>query len=213
MARFRQLYRSPQRSEIHQLGGRPAKGDGHGACGRIFNRLWVGPFTERRVSGQDDCHYPVDRSGGDCPFGGAMAKKALDYKRKVHVYETDMFQVVNHIHYIKWFEEVRVQLFQEAGSVFLKLLKQGYDIPLVENQCTYKSPLRFGQVAMIKCRVEKLGKSSIHLLYDVFSEDGTLHATGRTVNVLIDASGTPTPFPKEIREYMEGESLTTTPEG
>ena len=142
-----------------------------------------------------------------------MAKKSIEYTRRIHVYETDMFQVVNHMHYIKWFEEVRVELLRQTGPIFLKMLKEGYDIPLVENQCSYKIPLRFGQVATIKCTVDKLGRSSVHLRYEVFSEDGTLHATGKTVNVLVDTSGTPTPFPEELRALMGEESLTTTPKG
>ena len=142
-----------------------------------------------------------------------MANNALEYTRKIHVYETDMFQVVNHIHYIKWFEEVRLELSQQMGPMLHELLVQGYDIPLVENQCTYKKPLRFGQTAMIKCMVDKLGRTSIHLRYEVYSDNGTLHATGRTVNVFIDASGKPTPIPMELRKLMDAESLTATPKG
>ena len=68
-------------------------------------------------------------------------------KRKLEItpefYQTDQMGVVHNSVYFLWFERGRFQVLQEVLP-FDEALSLGMAMPVVENHCRYKKPVRFG---------------------------------------------------------------------
>jgi len=56
-----------------------------------------------------------------------------------------MMGVVHNVEYFRWFEEGRFQILLEVLPM-AEALELGVAMPVVENQCTYSSPARFGDI-------------------------------------------------------------------
>lgn len=75
---------------------------------------------------------------------------------------------------------------------------------LAEASCLYRSPARFGEELRVGVRVGEVRSSSFALEYEVEAADGRRVASGRTVQVFVDArSGRPRRLPPELRRRLE----------
>ena len=72
--------------------------------------------------------------------------KLRPYSRRVYYYETDKMGIVHHSNYIRWFEEARVDLIEQAGLPFETVEAQGLMTPVLSAESTYKLPFKFGDV-------------------------------------------------------------------
>jgi acyl-CoA thioester hydrolase len=68
-------------------------------------------------------------------------------RRRLHLtpafHQVDMMNVVHNVQYFYWFEQGRLQIMEELLSLEAAL-KLGVAMPVVENQCTYRRPVRYG---------------------------------------------------------------------
>ena len=53
--------------------------------------------------------------------------------------------VMWHGNYFNWLEESRINALSEVGISYLKLTKNGLDLPLIKTSIKYKSPLFRGE--------------------------------------------------------------------
>lgn len=112
--------------------------------------------------------------------------KLKPYGRRVFYYETDKMGIVHHSNYIRWFEEARVDLIEQAGLPFELVEARGIMTPVLAAECEYKLPFRFGDDFYIKAYIPDFGGARFSVVYEVYDENGTLHASGKTLHCFVD---------------------------
>ena len=101
--------------------------------------------------------------------------------------EADPLGIVWHGHYIRYFEDGREAFGKKYGIGYLAFYKQGFVIPIVDIQCSYKRSLRYGD--SIRVEIEFIPTEAAkmvfkYLLYNAGT--GELAATGSSVQVFLD---------------------------
>ncbi len=109
------------------------------------------------------------------------------YTRRVYYYETDKMGIVHHSNYIRWFEEARVDLIEQAGLPFQYVEDEGIMTPVLSAECNYKIPFKFGDAFTIKAYLPDFGSRAVFTVtYEVTDEQGVIHATGKTTHCFVD---------------------------
>ncbi len=115
-------------------------------------------------------------------------------RRRLHLtpafHQVDMMSVVHNVQYFYWFEQGRLQIMEELMSLDAAV-KLGVAMPVVENQCLYFKPVRYGDPLVLitehQCLRTWEGKMTFtHSL--VHRKLKTEMACGRTTATLIDAT-------------------------
>lgn len=123
----------------------------------------------------------------------------IEIEARVHVFETDLMQVVHHANYFRWFEMARVEYLRVRGLLLKDLIAQGILFPIKEVSCDYKEPARYDDELIIRAELIDYSKVKIVFAYEIFRKtDNILLATGKTVNVFTDLSGKITKLPDAI---------------
>lgn len=99
--------------------------------------------------------------------------------------ETDQMGVVYHANYIIWMEIGRTQLLEDLGFNYAKLEEQGYVSPVMDLSIQYKKAMRYGQTATVRTWVEFHSKLRTTYGYEILHEDGSVAASGTTLNILV----------------------------
>ncbi|MBR4346725.1 MAG: acyl-CoA thioesterase [Oscillospiraceae bacterium] len=127
------------------------------------------------------------------------------YTRRVFYYETDRMGIVHHSNYIRWFEEARVDVIEQAGLPFETVEAQGIMSPVLSAECEYLIPMKFGDVFVIKAYIPKFG-TRFDVIYEVYDDNGVLHARGKTSHCFVDEDLRPVRIkhshPKVYDTYM-----------
>ena len=108
------------------------------------------------------------------------------YSRRVFYYETDKMGIVHHSNYIRWFEEARVDVIEQAGLQFETVEAEGLMVPVLSASCEYRLPFRFGDVFTVKAYIPDFGKIRFSVIYEVYDEEGNLRANGETTHCFVD---------------------------
>ncbi|MDQ0214048.1 acyl-CoA thioester hydrolase [Oikeobacillus pervagus] len=91
---------------------------------------------------------------------------------QVRYAETDQMGVVYHANYIIWMELGRTQLIEDLGYRYADMEKDGFISPVIEVQVRYKSPVRYGEKAVIKTWIEEYDGLRVTYGYEVLTEKG-----------------------------------------
>ncbi|HVI47594.1 MAG TPA: acyl-CoA thioesterase [Chitinophaga sp.] len=101
--------------------------------------------------------------------------------------EADSLGIVWHGHYVRYFEDGREAFGEKYGLRYLDILAQGYIVPLVNVQCDFKRPLRYGDRVTIATRYVDDMAAKIKFEYTLTNPvTGEVVATGSTVQVFLD---------------------------
>lgn len=126
---------------------------------------------------------PVDPAGRPHPI-----------RRRLHLtpafHQVDMMGVVHNVQYFYWFEQGRLQIMEELMSLDASL-KLGVVMPVVENQCLYRKPVRYGDPLLLLTAHHRLRAWEGRLVFShslVHRKLKTEMACGRTTTTLIDIS-------------------------
>lgn len=120
---------------------------------------------------------------------------------KVRYCETDMLGHVNNVSYFMYFEQGRIEYFENLG-LFDSMFGSEKVAVVADLECQYLAQMYRSDKVNLHVRVASIGRSSLDVEYAVVVED-TLKAAGRGAIVLIDtASGKSTPLPEEVREVI-----------
>ena len=112
--------------------------------------------------------------------------------------------IVNNAVYPSWFEIGRTELFDELELPYSEMECQGIMLPLSELYVKYLSPARYGEIVVIETTVEKMPGVRVIFDYKVSSEDGSLIATGQTVQAFVDSTTRkPMRIPAQLKEQLE----------
>lgn len=94
--------------------------------------------------------------------------------------ETDQMGIVHHSNYPIWFEIGRTDHLRQLGRTYASLEEEGLLLPLVNLNCKYLAPAKYGDEIEVKTRIKKLTCVRIEFAYEVYNQQGTLLALGFT---------------------------------
>jgi len=98
--------------------------------------------------------------------------------------EVDALRIVWHGHYVNYFEDGRQAFGRKYDLGYLDVFSEGYTVPIVEVLVQHKSPLTFGQKAIIKTTFVDSPAAKILFNYEIYAEDNsTLVCKGSTIQV------------------------------
>lgn len=110
-----------------------------------------------------------------------------EYEHKAQYYETDRMGIIHHSNYIRWFEEARIDLMEQAGMPYRALEEAGIMGAVVGVSCQYRSMVRFGDTVSIKASVVKYNGIAMTLHYEIRDrESGELRCVGETKHCFLD---------------------------
>ena len=114
------------------------------------------------------------------------------YRRRAHYHETDQMGIVHHSNYVRWFEEARVHLLQQAQLGYHELERMGIRSVILGYSCDNHKPACFGDTFVIHVRSADFTGVRITFLYQVFRQsDGELLATGETRHCFVSTQMMP----------------------
>jgi 4-hydroxybenzoyl-CoA thioesterase len=130
----------------------------------------------------------------------------FQYVHHVRFEEIDAAGIVYFARFFTWCHDAMAAMLEplEGGYVALvRTRKLGF--PAVHVEADYVSPLRFGDEVRVAIHVEKAGRSSVSMRFELTrGDDGRKVATLRHVMALTDlAAFRSTPLPDDVRAVLE----------
>lgn len=114
------------------------------------------------------------------------------YQRRVNYYETDQMSIVHHSNYIRWFEEARLDLLDQAGLNYRKMEATGIIVPVVDVSCRYHVSVRYDDVVDIYPKLVEYNGVKMTYHYEVrFHDTGVLAADGASSHCFLDEKRRP----------------------
>lgn len=97
--------------------------------------------------------------------------------------EIDILGIVHHSNYVRWFEAGRMNYFKKAGNPVSRINSIGLYLPLLEMECEFKSPAKFGDVVQILTKLVYVTCVKVKFEYQVVNKTkGKVLAVGRTTH-------------------------------
>lgn len=104
--------------------------------------------------------------------------------------ETDQMGIVYHGNYFSWFDLGRMDFFKELGLGYEDFLERDLLLPVLDVECSYLKPLRYGDDFKVITSIEKIKGLRIHFNYRLVL-DGELMAEGRSSHAFVDGDMMP----------------------
>lgn len=134
-----------------------------------------------------------------------LQKFNFETKIKVRFSETDAFGHLNNVSHIIYFEQARLDYFQEVEMLDYFMDSATFTMMVTADiHCHYMSQIFFGQPLGVKVRVPHLGNSSADIQYAIVdTRDQRLLATARGSIVHINKkTGKSAPWPEQVRSKI-----------
>lgn len=126
------------------------------------------------------------------------------FKRKINYYETDKMQVVHHSNYIRFLEECRMDFLRQLHLDYERMEEKGLMIPVLGVECSYKTPVRFGETICIVPKLESFRGVKFAMSYRIYSEDFTvLHNEAASTHCFVDVDFKPVRLKRDYPEIYE----------
>ena len=133
------------------------------------------------------------------------------YEHRVQYYETDQMKVVHHSNYIRWFEEARIDFFEQIGLGYKECEEKGIMSPVTSVSARYKTPVQFYDTVVVSLRFAKYTGVRLHIEYVVTDKaTGEVRCTGLSEHCFVSSDGKIVSVARNnpemdarIREYME----------
>lgn len=112
--------------------------------------------------------------------------QSFEISLRVRYAETDAMGVVHHSRYFVWLELARVEWLKSLGIDYRKMETEGFFLPVVQADLSYKQPAFFDdELRIVLCPSEEYQRARFTLSYEIF-RDSTLIAKGFTVHAFIN---------------------------
>lgn len=112
------------------------------------------------------------------------------YEHTTQYYETDQMGIIHHSNYIRWMEEARVDLLQQAGMNMTVIEQKGVLIPVLNVSCEYRSMTRFGETVTVELRIVKYNGIKMYIEYEIRDKKTReLRATGSSCHCFLSKEG------------------------
>lgn len=120
---------------------------------------------------------------------------------KIRYCETDMLGHVNNVSYFMYFEQGRIEYFENLGLTD-ELFSEKQVSVVADLECQYLAQMYLKDPLVLHVKVAKIGRSSMDVQYAIVVNN-QLKAAGRGTIVLMDTkSGKSTPIPDEARQKI-----------
>jgi acyl-CoA thioester hydrolase len=101
--------------------------------------------------------------------------------------EADPLGIVWHGHYIRYFEDGREDFGKRFGIGYLDFFRNGFVIPIVNVDCSFKKSLRYGDTVLVETSFIPCDAAKIQFSYRLFNKNTKeLVATGNSIQVFLD---------------------------
>ena len=127
--------------------------------------------------------------------------------------EADPLGIVWHGHYIRYFEDGREDFGKRYGIGYLDFYENGFVIPVVNVDCSFKKSLRYGDTVLVETLFIPCDAAKIKFSYRLFNKNTKeLVATGNSVQVFLDRAHSvlqlqnPAFFEEWKRKYIQTKS-------
>ncbi|MEW5959097.1 MAG: thioesterase family protein [Chloroflexota bacterium] len=126
----------------------------------------------------------------------------VELELPVRTYDIDFAGLVSNIVYIRWLEDLRLQILAEYLPLEQQLA-QGYGPVLVSTQIEYRHPIRLFDRPVGRMWLDKLGRTSWTAKAEILL-DGRAAAVATQVGVFVDYTTLkPVAVPAELRARFE----------
>ncbi len=118
--------------------------------------------------------------------------------------DMDALGHVNNVRYFQWFEQARIALFEAVGLVHTGTPTVGPI--LATTRCDFEQPLAYPDHVLVRARVERIGRTSFVLAYEVVraADPAVPVASGDSVVVMFDYEAqTSVAMPEDLRAALE----------
>jgi len=118
---------------------------------------------------------------------GRLIKRKLSLQPAFH--ETDMMGVVHNSNYFLWFERGRLEIMLEVLPLE-EALRLGVFMPVVENLCHYRKPVKFGMPLLLYTSHHVQAAYEGRLVFShylIHEKQRTAMAFGQTAMTLVNA--------------------------
>ncbi len=106
---------------------------------------------------------------------------------RIRFNEADPLGIVWHGHYIRYFEDGREDFGNQYGIGYLDFYNNGYVIPVVNVDCSFKKSLRYGDTVIVETIFIPCDAAKIQFNYRLFNKKTEeLVATGSSTQVFLD---------------------------
>jgi len=112
-------------------------------------------------------------------------------KHRVRFSQVDAMAIMWHGRYAELFEAGNEELGRHCGMGYLDFIRERLQAPIVQLHVDYFAPLTLGETVTIIARMIWAEGARSNIEYEIRRENGTLAATGYTVQMFIDETGTP----------------------
>ena len=128
------------------------------------------------------------------------------FVHRVRFEEIDAAGIVYFARFFTWCHDAMEAMLEPVDGGYVGLVRaRKLGLPAVHVEADYVSPLRFGDDVRIAVTVERAGRSSVGLRFEMTRvDDGSKVATLRHVMVMSDLTVLKsTPLPEDVRAVLE----------
>lgn len=121
---------------------------------------------------------------------------------QVRFSEMDPYGHVNHVVFLAYLEQGRVDLLDSLGWGLDRMREQGLGVIVVEAQIKYRSPAMYGELLTVRTEIETMRGLSSWWRQEIRRDD-TVICTARVRGATVDLDGKPARPPTELRSALE----------
>ena len=126
------------------------------------------------------------------------------FERKINYYETDKMGIVHHSNYIRFFEEARCALLEDAELPYNLMEGNGIMSPVLGVSCKYKQHVTFGDDIQIHAYIKEFTGVKFTVAYEIYNKNtGVLCVTGESNHCFTDSSLKPLNIKKHHNDIFE----------
>ncbi len=116
-------------------------------------------------------------------------QREAEITMEVPFHDIDILGIAWHGHYYKYFELARTALYRSCDFDVQQMHQLGYIFPVIESQCRYVQPLKYGQRVRVSATLKEY-LSYIRIAYVVAdAESGKRMAYGHTKQAVCTPDG------------------------
>lgn len=126
------------------------------------------------------------------------------HRDRVRWADTDASGRIHFTAMFRWFEYAEQEFLRSHGLTLNDLIDERVNLPRVHVEANYRAALTHDDAVEIHVGVERVGRSSATLSFDVIRDDGELAGNGRVTWCAVDLeSESACPLPDPLRRALE----------
>ncbi|MDK2972452.1 MAG: acyl-CoA thioester hydrolase [Candidatus Sumerlaeota bacterium] len=117
---------------------------------------------------------------------GTAPPRSQDFNIRVTYRDTDQMGVVYYANYLVYMESGRAEYMRARGWTYRDMEKDGYVLPVLHAECTYKTPAHYDDLLRVRAILETVTRVQVVFRYEISREEtGELLATGMTRHAFV----------------------------